>query len=112
MKSFHWIALGVLMGFGVSTGVGGLTTARADMQGPGMAEAKASLAKEDAVLNQIAAQWETNNTKMQATMQTQLTPGEEAMMKEAMAMHAEIKMLVQTDQVIEQQIHTILFRNQ
>lgn len=112
MQKVQWIVLGVLMGFAVSMGVGSLTTARADMQGPGMAEAKASLARQQAILDQIATQWEKTHANMQATMQMQLTPAEKAMMQNTMEMHQEIKMLVQSDQAIEQQLHTVLFRNQ
>jgi hypothetical protein len=99
MQAFRWVALGVLIGFAGASAAGNLSLAVAAKQGPSASEAQASLAKQEAVVQQIAEQWEINRAGMAQTAKMQMGPSmQRAMMQNVQNMHEENRMMLEVMQ--------------
>ena len=82
MQAFRWVALGALIGFAGASAAGNPSLAVAAKQGPSPSDAQASLARQEAIAQQIAEQCEKNRAGMAQTTKMQMGPSMQRAMVE------------------------------
>jgi hypothetical protein len=88
--------LGALIGFAGASAAGNPSLAVATKQGPSPSDAQASLARQEAIAQQIAEQCEKNRAGMAQTTKMQMVPSmQRAMVENVQNMHEENRMMLE-----------------